>query len=201
MPISHSISTSNPTACNHGDSQFCAFKDEVNAGALIQAGNQHAELITACFSEANSVEGLDKCLSFFITVLKDIGPRILTSNGDEMPAGTSFMEMVLTYMTQTLVSYAYCSSKNFNVDLILSALTLVLQLLLEIYTRVDLDKVQMAAADFIIQAIFIENLIPQISTCIQEWLQPEYQFPHARPLGAQALSGQPFSPSAVTSSR
>ncbi|KAE8305027.1 hypothetical protein GL50803_0014704 [Giardia duodenalis] len=151
---------------------FVLSKDEVNAGALIQAGNQHAELITACFSEANSVEGLDKCLSFFITVLKDIGPRILTSNGDEMPAGTSFMEMVLTYMTQTLVSYAYCSSKNFNVDLILSALTLVLQLLLEIYTRVDLDKVQMAAADFIIQAIFIENLIPQISTCIQEWLQP-----------------------------
>lgn len=82
------------------------------------------------------------------------------------------MEMVLTYMTQTLVSYAYCNSQNFNVDLVLSALTLVLQLLLEIYTRADLDRVQMAAADFIIQAVFIENLIPQISVCIQEWLQP-----------------------------
>lgn len=151
---------------------FVLSKDETNASALIQAGNQHAELIMACFSEADSIEGLDKCLTFFITVLKDIGPRILASNGDELPAGTSFMEMVLTYMTQTLVSYAYCSSQNFNVDLILSALTLVLQLLLEIYTRTDLDRVQMAAADFIIQAIFIENLIPQIGTCIREWLQP-----------------------------
>lgn len=151
---------------------FVLSKDETNASALIQAGNQHAELIMACFSEADSVEGLDKCLTFFITVLKDIGPRILVSNGDELPAGTSFMEMVLTYMTQTLVSYAYCNSQNFNVDLVLSALTLVLQLLLEIYTRADLDRVQMAAADFIIQAVFIENLIPQISVCIQEWLQP-----------------------------
>ncbi|EET00613.1 Hypothetical protein GSB_14704 [Giardia duodenalis] len=160
---------------------FVLSKDEANAGALIQAGNQHAELIIACFSEADSISGLDKCLSFFITVLKDIGPRILASNGDEMPAGTSFMEMVLTYMTQTLVSYAYCTSKSFNVDLVLSALTLVLQLLLEIYTRADLDRVQMAAADFIIQAIFIENLIPQISTCIQEWLQPTASASSERP--------------------
>ncbi|TNJ28826.1 hypothetical protein GMRT_15583 [Giardia muris] len=153
-------------------------------GNYIMAGNDNNALELArgaqiaidhmmtCLTTAGAAEKIVECLRYYLDVLNTVGPQVLAV--ELTPANRAFLEYVVNTLISCFVSFQFLIPQLSTQDPVFTtAVDTLLQFLAHIYQRTDADSLVSIVCDFLSQAAYFAEAVPEIDACFRMWLSAD----------------------------